>query len=51
LSQRPTLPYPTYWRWRNSAFTKVNDASVGNARLIPNRLLLTDQILNYDVLT
>jgi hypothetical protein len=45
LSQHPTLPYPTYWRWRNSAFTEANDASVGNTRLIPNRLPLTAQTL------
>ncbi len=25
LGQCPTLPYPTYWDWRNSAFTKVDE--------------------------
>jgi hypothetical protein len=51
IEPTPHSSLPTYWRWRNSAFTKVDDASVGNARLIPNRLLLTAQTLNYDVIT
>jgi hypothetical protein len=46
-----TLRSPTYWRWRNSVLDKVNEACVGNARLIPNRLLVTAQALDYDVIT